>query len=195
MTYREVAIRAGIDPQQIYNLTRKSNMPRLDKAVAIARTLRIPMEYLSDDAAPIEPVPDGPASLVETGDLCDEVARRFRAEATRLKNLLDQAERMDFKAGLDVLAGRRSLKEASLSKRELEKMKQLAVGIGMQPTRYLAVLSGSESKPSREGRGRRDAPSISKTTLASITKHHTSLCEEMPGFEAFIMRCHLDAQT
>lgn len=73
-----VARAAGLPANAINDLINKGNVPKVDKALRLARALDVPLDWLVDDEADF-PVPDSPGKRIEdhsTDDLRLELIRR-----------------------------------------------------------------------------------------------------------------------
>ena len=104
----KVAAKAGLPPTAISDYINKGNIPRSDKALALAKALRVPLEWLVDDAmdlpVPPELKPAAPsASMLSDDDLLFELARRYRNDMIRLDKLLTMAEQIDYGLVRDVM--------------------------------------------------------------------------------------------
>jgi transcriptional regulator with XRE-family HTH domain len=90
---------AGLPQTAISNYISKGNVPRVDSALALARALNVPLEWLVDDEQDWPP-PSGDTNsltIASDDDLMREVCRRFRMEALRVVDGLDQAKETNWK--------------------------------------------------------------------------------------------------
>jgi len=90
----------GLKPTIISTYIVKGSIPRADIAMKMARALRVPFEWLVDDAQDWPPprVEESAIALAPDHELLYEVARRFRLAALRMKDHLDRAEKIDWRA-------------------------------------------------------------------------------------------------
>ena len=94
----DLARRAGLSATAISDYLLKGYIPRADKALALARALKVPLDWLLDDQQDWPaPAPDEfPLTNVSDADLMGEACRRQRLEALRLRAALDRIERLDW---------------------------------------------------------------------------------------------------
>jgi hypothetical protein len=81
-------------------LSKTDSLPRIDIAVKIAKALRVPLEWLADDAQDWPPpiLESDNLSLYPDHELMEEVARRFRLTAVRLHDELERAKETNWLA-------------------------------------------------------------------------------------------------
>ncbi len=92
-----IARSASLSPTAINDYLHKGYLPRADKALALSRALKVPLEWLVDDAAgwpapELNPAPS-PSKLTDR-DLMLEIASHHRKEMLSTLEALDLAERM-----------------------------------------------------------------------------------------------------
>jgi transcriptional regulator with XRE-family HTH domain len=96
----KVSRAAGLPPTAISNYITKKQLPRADTALALARALGVPLEWLIDDAQdwpPPNPRTDAkPATMLTDSDLMREVLRRRRLALAELLEKLKRAETIDW---------------------------------------------------------------------------------------------------
>jgi transcriptional regulator with XRE-family HTH domain len=88
---------AGLPPNAINDYINKGHRPGIDNALALAKVLKVPLEWLVNDAAewpPPESNSGHQASLVSDRELMLEVARRHRLELVRTLEAVEIAQRM-----------------------------------------------------------------------------------------------------
>src|SRR4051812_14306289 len=89
-----VAEDAQINPGLLNNYLNRGSEPGAMTALKIAKALKVPLEWLIDDAADL-PVPEQPAGTQAADRLSDrelmmEVAKRHRREVETMLDALDQ---------------------------------------------------------------------------------------------------------
>jgi transcriptional regulator with XRE-family HTH domain len=91
----KIARAAGLPANAINEYIAKGYTPRADNALALAKALKVPLEWLVDDSRdypPPEPVPKPTVSDLPDYDLLLELARRFRREQIETLDALASAE-------------------------------------------------------------------------------------------------------
>jgi transcriptional regulator with XRE-family HTH domain len=106
---------AGLPNSAISNYISKEQMPRGDKALALARALKVPLEWLLDDRQDWPPPalgapPDDRLADIKDTVLMRELARRYRRELMNMKDLIDEAENENWAA---IVAKARTVKPGS----------------------------------------------------------------------------------
>jgi transcriptional regulator with XRE-family HTH domain len=95
----EVARQAGLSATAVTDYLQKGYIPRADNALALARALNIPVDWLIDDSQDFPP-PDSAekpaATLLSEGQLIVELARRSRQKRAEIIDKLEQFERFDW---------------------------------------------------------------------------------------------------
>lgn len=96
----DVAREARLPATAISNYINKQQVPRADRALALARALKVPLEWLVDDKQDWPP-PDQTKLRIEdvsTGQLIRELARRYRLEMLDLLPLWNEVQSIDWAA-------------------------------------------------------------------------------------------------
>ncbi|MGA2443341.1 MAG: helix-turn-helix transcriptional regulator [Tepidisphaeraceae bacterium] len=89
----------GLKENAISTYMAKGSLPRIDIALKIATALNVPLDWLADDRRdwpPPMPV-IGAVENIQDGFLMREVCRRLRLASMDVKELIDKAERIDWR--------------------------------------------------------------------------------------------------
>jgi transcriptional regulator with XRE-family HTH domain len=89
---------AGLYPTAIVDYLQRGHIPRADNALALARVLKVPFEWLIDDQQGMPPPAAGElkASSLSDAGLMREVCQRYRVVAVRIWNDLKAAIRINW---------------------------------------------------------------------------------------------------
>ena len=88
----------GLPDSTINNyLAKNDSLPRIDIAAKIAKAIRVPLEWLADDAA-VWPPPDLSCSYLSDRELMQEVDKRQRVKLLRVRDAIDAAKKIDWDA-------------------------------------------------------------------------------------------------
>jgi len=90
-----VEAHTGVSAQTIYDARTRGRVPRPQTLLQIARAYRVPLEYLADDQAPPK-APANSAAYASDDELMAEVKRRYEREAGQVRDLLNEAWRIDW---------------------------------------------------------------------------------------------------
>lgn len=94
----KIAIEAGLPATAISDYINKGNVPRSDKALVLARALKVPLEWLVDDTQgfPLPTRETYNASSLSDDALLLEVARRYRLDMLRWQKVIREVEAVDW---------------------------------------------------------------------------------------------------
>lgn len=95
----QLARDAGLPPTVLSNYINRGSVPRADIALAIAKALGVPLEWLVDDTQDLPaPTPEkaSPGKLSDE-ELMDEVAKRYRHQVLRFRSRAAALEKVDWK--------------------------------------------------------------------------------------------------
>lgn len=85
----ELSRRAGLNPSAISGAASKGNMPKADKAIKIAKSLNVSVEWLFDDDAPWPPSAVSTPALGDTA-LVDELIERRQQVAQDIRRIAER---------------------------------------------------------------------------------------------------------
>lgn len=191
LSVADAARRAKIDPPTLYQLISKGTVPRAHLMAKIADGLGKPLEYMADDDIPVEPVPAGPASLIEKNAFRREVVTRYRLEGLRLLQLFEKAEVYNFAGGHEVLTGRSKMSEFGLDLNELNDMVQIAFEISPTPFLVMQDFAGGDYKARKfHDRFPGNDRSPDELSMESLQARHAGLMEHKDGLERFVTRLY-----
>ncbi|HEX4055988.1 MAG TPA: helix-turn-helix transcriptional regulator [Tepidisphaeraceae bacterium] len=94
-----MARKADLPPNAVSDYINKNYLPRVDTALALARALNVPLDWLADDRQDWPPPAKWDAYAAENlpdGLLMREVCRRLRLASLDIKDLIEKAERVDW---------------------------------------------------------------------------------------------------
>lgn len=94
----QVARDAGLSPTAISDYLQKGYIPRIDNALALARALKVPLDWLADNDQDWPPPtsPGAPLSTVSDRDLMTEACRRYLVAATDVRQKLEAVARTNW---------------------------------------------------------------------------------------------------
>jgi len=92
----EISKAAGLPAFAISNYISKRQMPRGDRALALARALHVPIDWLLDNDRDFPPPEQSSLANVDDARLMYEALRRQRLEAMRVRELIERAKTIDW---------------------------------------------------------------------------------------------------
>src|SRR2546423_15649542 len=91
----QIARDAGLSPTAISDYLQKGYIPRADNALALARALKVPLDWLVDPSRDWPPPSLTAPSTAQLSDdeLMTEVARRYRNQALRMRGMIETLQK------------------------------------------------------------------------------------------------------
>jgi transcriptional regulator with XRE-family HTH domain len=100
----DLSKKAGLPPNALSDYINKGYLPRLDTAKAIADILGVTLNWLADDKQECPPpAADAAASKLTDQAVMYEVCLRHRRECLRARDVLERAEKIDWKSLAELL--------------------------------------------------------------------------------------------
>ena len=188
---------AGLPPTAISDYIAKNHIPRADTALKLARALKVPLEWLVDEAQegpPPSASNSSPESILPNipfGPLIRELARRYRLDALDVRQKLHDARKVDWsKVFADVQALPADAPISRELTRHLKLAEEVTIGVLTTTTRYDIRLAADFLHDQLPGA---ELPIEQLTALHA--EHELRDLEQREGFASLVhwMNEHRDA--